>query len=128
MTPNTELHCSDCQRAANTECVENDHETVEMNAEGEWRVVHDAKTSHPDNWHIRDGYNGDCLAHAGTERIAAQIVSDHKAAKSQALLVEALREITARAQFALTTPGFIKGRDELQKAVGAALKAAGVEK
>jgi len=60
--------------------INNNAEQFTLDTEQEWRVVHDASTSHPDSWHIRDGYNGDCLAHAGTERIAAQIVSDHNAA------------------------------------------------
>jgi hypothetical protein len=90
--------------------------------EGEWRV--EAMPTH--GWRVVDATGQEIVADVYREEDAAQIISDHKAAKSQALLVEALRDITARAQFALTTPGFIRGRDELQKAVDAALKAAGV--
>lgn len=46
---------------------------------GEWRVVYDPATSHPESYHIREPGNGDCIAHAATERDAAQIVSDHNA-------------------------------------------------
>lgn len=57
---------------------------------------------------------------------AAQIVSDHKAAKSQALLVEALREILTESEFV----GEAKApfTTWIAEKVRAALKAAGVEK
>jgi hypothetical protein len=93
--------------------------------EGEWRV--DPESIH--GWRVIDGATERrIVGEVYFEEDARQIAADHKAAKSQVLLVEALREIIERAQFALTTPGFIRGRDELQKAVDAALKAAGVEK
>jgi hypothetical protein len=88
--------------------------------EGEWRAESDEHGNH-------DLYNSDWqfVARARSAEIAAQIISDHKAAKSQALLVEAagaalslLRNI-GTGKWANTPAG-----DKLR----AALKAAGVEK
>ena len=45
---------------------------------------------------------------------AAQIVADHNQTRA---LVEVLTAMKLRAEFALSTPGFIRGRDELQNAV-----------
>src|SRR5690349_13052855 len=58
-------------------------------AEGEWRVVYDDRPTHSANYHIREHGNGDCIAHAATERQAWQIVRDHSAVPK---LVEALRD------------------------------------
>lgn len=101
------------------------HNTEQLppDTEEEWR--YEALPIH--GWRILNERGAVIVCDIYSEEIAMQIVADHKAAKSQALLVEALREITARAQIALTTPGLIKGRDGLQKAVDTALKAAGVE-
>jgi hypothetical protein len=55
--------------------------------------------------------------------VMKQIVADHNAVVK---LRRLLAELIKRAEFALTTPGLIKGRDELRKAVDAA--AAGVRR
>jgi hypothetical protein len=87
--------------------------------EGEWRV-----STYDESVILATG-DARVIARCGSPAIAAQIVSDHKAARSQALLVEAagaalslLRNI-GTGKWANTPAG-----DKLR----AALKAAGVEK
>lgn len=97
--------------------------------EGEWRTVETINRSS-----IVDEF-GELVAIGCGKSVrqrrehATQIVADHKAAKSQALLVEALRALKERAEFSLSTPGMVRGRDALKNAIeaaSAALKAAGV--
>lgn len=92
---------------------------------GEWRVVYDPQTSHPESYHIQESGNGDCIAHAGTERYATQIVADHVAVprlvealedarrtihdmtwnrRVSGRVAERLQELTTRLGVALTTP------------------------
>jgi hypothetical protein len=90
--------------------------------EGEWRV--EAMPTH--GWRVVDATGQEIVADVYREEDAAQIVADHKAAKSQALLVEALRE----------SKSLLTSQDELARVIAepkvlgvirAALKAAGVE-
>lgn len=81
-------------------------------AGGEWRVS--------DN-NPRDVMCGhDYIAIATSKKHATRIVSDHTQAAAVPKLVEALIELAVRAEFSLTTPGFIRDRRELQRATDAA--------
>lgn len=99
--------CHECRHGKDCDCL------PAPDTEGEWSY------NGPDTqgYHIREAGNGDCIAHVPLERHAARIVSDHSAVP---LLVETLTAIKQRAEFALSTPGLIRGRDELQNAVHAA--------
>jgi hypothetical protein len=57
---------------------------------GEWRVVYDPQTSHPENYHIREQGNGDCVAHASTQQHAAQIVADHNNSRKLIVALETI--------------------------------------
>jgi hypothetical protein len=57
------------------------------------------------------------VATAQHEDLAARIVSDHTQAAAVPKLVEALKALKKRAEFALATPSLIRGRDELKAAV-----------
>ena len=78
MTPNTELYCLDCQRAANTECVEKGHKMITPNDGGEWRV---------DDKYIMQG--GQQIGRFTTSELAVSAVAAHN---SIPLLREALYE------------------------------------
>ena len=89
-------------------------------AEGEWRVEHFTKDG-ADEWMVVKVIDGKVIrtvALANTndseqaEREMRQIVRDHFAVPK---LVEALNELNVRVKFALSTPGFIRGRDVLEK-------------
>lgn len=88
--------------------------------EEEWRVV--PMDIH--GWAIFDKDNAEIVSNVYSEEIAAQIVADHKAAKSQALLVEALK-FSARVIIHSNPAGGVYA-PVLQR-IRAALKAAGVE-
>ena len=112
--------------AANTEQIAPD-------TEGEWIYCHSINEF--GNWHVRESGNGDCVAHATTERDAAQIVADHKSAKSQALLVEAL-EIFRSTLTPILRDHAVRGNADRTEGyvlvavnqIDAALKAAGIGK
>lgn len=69
-----------------------------------------------------------CVVTCPDEATAAQIAHDHRSAAAVPKLKDAINELVKRAEFALTTPGLIKGRDELRKAVDEALNQTGDRK
>jgi len=90
---------------------------IAPDAEGEWCVHNRRDVVTSDDRYV---------AFATSDKHAAQIVSDHKAAKSQALLVEALQDLLAcsRCQNGCAPDDMTCATNKAD----AALKAAGVEK
>jgi hypothetical protein len=115
--PSDSVTCRVCGQRPSHEA----HTNVPLDAEGEWRYVETTYGAEVDTRPIRLRAHWDGLLESEDVRdLMRQIVADHKAAKSQALLVEAL--LAAKKHI-----GRKPQSPSLMPKIDAALKAAGVE-